>query len=116
VSSVSLHRWRCGYLNFLLLAMGIDAFGQDRRPSPNLSKNSRELGIGGYGRKDESCLEWSDSCVTCSRNQRGGECSYSNIGCQPEIVQCLRRDEEAGSQIALKRSHIEQKPMTERVN
>ena len=83
-------------LNVLLLAVGTEAFGQDQSPPSDVPKNSRDLGLRGYGRNDISCLEWSDSCVTCRRDQPSAEYSCSNIGiaCQPKNVQCLRRGEE----------------------
>jgi hypothetical protein len=52
-------------LNVLLLAVGIDAFGHDQSLSSDVPRNSRDLGLHGYGRNDISCLEWSDTCVTC---------------------------------------------------
>jgi len=83
-------------INVLLLALGTDAFGQDQNPSPNVPENLRDLGIQDYGRNDISCLEWSDNCVTCKRDQPAGAYSCSNIGiaCQPKNVQCFRRGEE----------------------
>jgi hypothetical protein len=50
-------------LNVLLLAVGTDAFGQDQSPSSDAPKNSRALGLRGYGRNDISCLEWSDNSI-----------------------------------------------------
>jgi hypothetical protein len=41
---------------------------------------------------DATCVEWSDGCRTCQR-QQGGETSCSNIGiaCQPKAISCQRR-------------------------
>lgn len=80
-------------LNVFLLVSGSVAFGQNQSSSPGVQKNSEELGIQGYGRNDTSCLEWSDSCVSCRRNQPAEEFSCSNIGiaCQPQNIKCLRR-------------------------
>jgi hypothetical protein len=81
----------------LLLVAGTEAFGQNQSASSvDTPKNSSELAIQSYGHSDVSCMEWSDSCVTCRRHQRGGEYSCSNIGiaCQPKNVQCVLRGDE----------------------
>jgi len=66
-------------LCILLPVVGTNGFGQNQSPSSDVPKNSRDLGIQGYGGNDISCLEWSDSCVTCRRDQPTGEYSCSNI-------------------------------------
>jgi hypothetical protein len=75
---------------------GAAAFGQDQSPSSDAPENPSDLAILSYGRNNVSCMEWSDSCVTCKRHQTGGEYSCSNIGiaCQPKNVQCLQRGDE----------------------
>jgi hypothetical protein len=81
---------------FALLLVYTAALGQDQSPSSDAPKNPSELAIQSYGGSDVACTEWSDSCVTCRRNQPGGEYNCSNIGiaCQPKNVQCLRRGDE----------------------
>jgi hypothetical protein len=80
-----------------LLVLGTEAFSQNQTPSSDTPKNSSESAVQSYGHSDVSCMEWSDSCVTCRRHQQGGEYSCSNIGiaCQPKNVQCVLRGDEA---------------------
>jgi hypothetical protein len=50
--------------------------------------------VHGYGRHNKDCLEWTDTCVKCARNQSGGDdysCSNIGIACQPEEVRCVKR-------------------------
>jgi hypothetical protein len=57
------------------------------------SDRASDTGVQGYGRDNKDCLEWTDTCVKCARNQSGGDYSCSNIGiaCQPEEVRCVKR-------------------------
>ena len=57
------------------------------------SDRSSDAGVQGYGRHNKDCLEWTDTCVKCARDQSGGDYSCSNIGiaCQPEKVRCVKR-------------------------
>ena len=57
------------------------------------SDRSSDAGVQGYGRHNKDCLEWTDTCVKCARNQSGADYSCSNIGiaCQPEEVRCVKR-------------------------
>ena len=57
------------------------------------SDHASDTGVHGYGRHNKDCLEWTDTCVKCARNQSGGDYSCSNIGiaCQPEEVRCVKR-------------------------
>ena len=49
-----------------------------------------------YGEHNKDCLEWTDTCVNCVRDQSGENFSCSNIGiaCQPKDVKCVRRADE----------------------
>jgi hypothetical protein len=49
-----------------------------------------------YGSRNKDCLEWSDTCVNCVRDQSSKNFSCSNIGiaCQPKEVSCVRRADE----------------------
>ena len=43
------------------------------------------------GAPDATCLEWTDSCVVCSRTPQGLACSTPGIACTPSAPRCLRR-------------------------
>lgn len=43
------------------------------------------------GAPDPACLEWTDSCVICSRTAQGLACSTPGIACTPAAPRCLRR-------------------------
>jgi hypothetical protein len=83
----------------VLLFWDTAALGQNQSPSSDAPQNPSELTIQNYGRGDISCMEWSDNCVTCRRQQAGQEYRCSNIGisCQPKNVYCLRRGDEPKS-------------------
>ena len=57
------------------------------------SDHASDTWVHGYGRHNKDCLEWTDTCVKCARDQSGGDYSCSNIGiaCQPEEVKCVKR-------------------------
>ena len=50
----------------------------------------------GYGDRNKDCMEWTDTCVNCVRDQSSENFSCSNIGiaCQPNEVTCVRRADE----------------------
>jgi hypothetical protein len=43
------------------------------------------------GPPDPACLEWTDSCVVCSRSPEGMACSTPGIACTKAAPRCLRR-------------------------
>jgi hypothetical protein len=43
------------------------------------------------GAPDAACLEWTDSCVVCSRIPQGLACSTPGIACTRSAPRCLRR-------------------------
>jgi hypothetical protein len=43
------------------------------------------------GPPDPACIEWSDSCVVCSRTPEGMACSTPGIACTKGPPRCLRR-------------------------
>jgi hypothetical protein len=49
-----------------------------------------------YGQRNKDCLEWTNTCVNCVRDQSSKNFSCSNIGiaCQPKDVKCVRRADE----------------------
>jgi hypothetical protein len=40
---------------------------------------------------DQTCAEWTDGCVVCSRTPQGLACSTPGIACQRGPDRCLRR-------------------------
>ncbi|GEO13906.1 hypothetical protein [Microvirga aerophila] len=40
---------------------------------------------------DQTCAEWTDGCVVCSRTPQGLACSTPGIACQRGQESCLRR-------------------------
>jgi hypothetical protein len=40
---------------------------------------------------DQTCAEWTDGCVVCSRTPQGLACSTPGIACQRGRESCLRR-------------------------
>ena len=65
----------------------------DSTKTESTSDHASDTWVQGYGRHNKDCLEWTDTCVKCARNQSGGDYSCSNIGiaCQPEEVRCVKR-------------------------
>ncbi|MEE1655582.1 hypothetical protein VB618_05180 [Microvirga sp. CF3062] len=43
------------------------------------------------GAPDAACLEWTDSCVVCSRTSQGLACSTPGIACTRSAPRCLWR-------------------------
>jgi hypothetical protein len=43
------------------------------------------------GPPDPACIEWTDSCVVCSRTPEGMACSTPGIACTKGAPRCLRR-------------------------
>jgi hypothetical protein len=43
------------------------------------------------GPPDPACVEWTDSCVVCSRTAEGLACSTPGIACTKGAPRCLRR-------------------------
>jgi len=43
------------------------------------------------GAPDATCVEWTDSCVVCSRTSQGLACSTPGIACTPSAPRCVRR-------------------------
>ena len=41
--------------------------------------------------QDPTCLEWTDSCVVCSRQGEGVACSMPGIACTRGAQECTRR-------------------------
>jgi hypothetical protein len=76
----------------LLLVLTTSGLAQAQSPS-DPPKNPGEPAVQSYGRDAKDCLAWTDGCVSCIRQQSGGDYSCSNIGiaCQPKAIECTRR-------------------------
>jgi hypothetical protein len=49
------------------------------------------LPVQAFGRDHPTCLEWSDNCVVCQRDDTGAtHCSTAAIACLSEVVVCRR--------------------------
>jgi hypothetical protein len=75
----------------LSLPLSAGAFAQAQGPA-NAPKDASEVAVQSYGRDAKDCLAWTDGCVSCIRQQSGGDYSCSNIGiaCQPKAIECTR--------------------------
>lgn len=43
-----------------------------------------------YGGSNPRCVEWTDGCVICLRDESGGHCSTPGPACQPVEIRCAR--------------------------
>ena len=44
-----------------------------------------------YGEDHPACLEWTDGCLVCARQEDGSAaCSMEGVACLPAAVSCLR--------------------------
>jgi hypothetical protein len=82
----------CALVGGLLLVLSTSALAQAQSPA-NAPKDASEVAVQSYGRAATDCLAWTDGCVSCIRQQSGGDYSCSNIGiaCQPNAIECTRR-------------------------
>jgi hypothetical protein len=61
-------------------------------PTPDATPlTPQERSLQGFGIHTPECLEWSDSCSVCLRDEAGAiHCSTPGIACQPETIVCRR--------------------------
>lgn len=71
----------------LWIAPGGGAFAQSATEPTQPSTIPDSPSVQGYGEHDKLCLEWTDSCVICSRSG----CSNVGIACQPKQIVCSSR-------------------------
>ena len=71
----------------------VQIISSDSAKTELTSDHASDTWVQGYGLHNKDCLEWTDTCVKCARNQSGADYSCSNIGiaCQPEEVRCVKR-------------------------
>jgi hypothetical protein len=84
-------------LSLLLLLTCAGSTQPTPAPPPVIpSPAAAEASLHAYGARDKTCVEWTDSCRTCTRADSGSEIC-SNIGptCQPAAISCVRRSEPA---------------------
>ena len=87
-----MHRIATALALAALLLVGASA---QQRPAP-LDAASEEASMHGYGDRDKTCAEWTDSCMTCSRAENGNpRCPNIGIACQPKAIACAKRSEPA---------------------
>jgi len=64
---------------FLVLVVSIPAHADSPEPAS----------MEGFGKVNPTCLEWSDGCAVCRRDEAGQDrCSTPGIACQPGEVVC----------------------------
>ena len=67
--------------------------GADEAPNPAASAppSPEETSLRGFGLQNAQCIEWSDSCATCLRDEKdAAHCSTPGIACQPVAIACRR--------------------------
>ncbi len=76
--------------------MNSPAPAQNETPAPAETlaptpPSAEQLSLQGFGLQNASCLEWSDLCTICARDEGGAmKCSTPGIACQPEAIVCRR--------------------------
>jgi hypothetical protein len=77
-------------------AAAADLLGPPDLPAPTRAPVAEPASIHGFGDREPGCMEWSDSCRTCSRGTDGAPtCSNVGIACQPQEIKCARQKEPA---------------------
>lgn len=67
----------------LLLAPAVAA----QTPAPSTEEKPTQA----YGETHPACLEWTDGCLVCARQEDGAAaCSMVGAACLPAAVSCLR--------------------------
>ncbi len=80
---------------FALAALLLVGASAQQRPVP-LDPNSEEASMLGYGDRDKACTEWTDGCMSCTRDGNGDPvCPNIGIACQPKAISCAKRNEPA---------------------
>jgi hypothetical protein len=59
--------------------------------APATKASSEQLSLEGYAAAAPLCLEWSDGCATCARDDdSAAHCSTPGIACQAGPIACRR--------------------------
>ena len=89
-----MHRIATALALAALLLVGASAQQRPLPAPPDAA--SEEASMHGYGDRDKTCAEWTDSCMTCSRAENGDPlCPNIGIACQPKAISCAKRSEPA---------------------
>jgi hypothetical protein len=77
---------------FASLALaGADEAPNASGPPASVAPSPEEMSLRGYGLQNVQCLEWSDGCSICLRDEKGAaHCSTPGIACQPAAIACRR--------------------------
>jgi hypothetical protein len=91
--TASRDKWWCvlAGASFLIVLMALQAAPAELPPGQASADWMQS-----YGEHNKDCLEWTNTCVNCVRDQSSKNFSCSNIGiaCQPKEVSCVRRADE----------------------
>ncbi len=71
----------------LLLPFALPALADETaKPAP-----SADSTIAAFATQNPACLEWTDACAICKRDDAGvGHCSTPGIACQPQALACSK--------------------------
>jgi hypothetical protein len=60
-------------------------------PVANAPLSPEEVSLHGFGLQNAQCLEWTDNCSICLRDEKDAvHCSTPGIACQPVAIACRR--------------------------
>ena len=60
-------------------------------PAASAPPSAEEASLRGFGLQNAQCVEWSDSCAICLRDEKdAAHCSTPGIACQPAAIACRR--------------------------
>ena len=87
-----------GLASFAVLASLVRANADDAAsppvtspPAASAPPSPEELSLRGFGAQNAQCLEWTDSCAVCLRDEKdAAHCSTPGIACQPQPIVCRR--------------------------
>lgn len=85
-----------GIVTGLALAALLLIGSSSERARPVADLGDEQVSMLGYGDREKTCVEWTDSCLTCRRGENGEpQCPNIGIACQPKAIVCLKRSEPA---------------------
>lgn len=79
------------FFAFLMLGGILVAAPAGADETPVATPSPEERSLQGFGASAPECLEWSDGCAVCARNDSGvAHCSTPGIACQPSPILCRK--------------------------
>jgi hypothetical protein len=64
----------------------------DEQSAPKMPAPERAVSMPAYADADPKCLEWTNACSVCARNEaRAPQCSTPGPACLPKAIVCTRR-------------------------